>query len=626
MGWDGLMPDTVYDVQVAATDGKAMSPWCLREFAFRTLPTSPGAPGMPGPIRVTNVTDRSALIMWGPAPSPAGVGLAYDVELRERASTGLADWHSAGETSNTVLTVTGLKPLTVYDVRVRAWAGGVPGPYRVLECAFKTHPSGDNFPPSPPSHLTFSEITSNSVRIAWAPSKDPDGDPLVYIVRVRPRIGSVPQEWSAGRHTGETVLLWTGLTPNTVYDVQVAASDGKVLSPWCTFESAFRTLPIGPQGPGMPGPIAVTNVTPTNAVVMWGPAVAPPDAVVGYELQLRTRINGIPGEWWPAGETHETRKLVVGLRPCTVYDVRVRARANGVSSAWRMLENAFKTRPPENQPPSPPEKVEATDVTAGSVRIWWSASRDPNGDRLLYFVALRLSDGTSPWYPAASTACLNMQWVGLQAGTAYDVRVQAFDGQLYSGWTVVEHAFQTLPEGDQTPSAPGEIIVSNVTHTSACLAWRPATGPDGVALVYEVQIRARTNCTSRLWKTVGKTADTGLKVEGLLPGVIYDVQVRAWAGDVPGPWRIRELAFRTLPLLAGTDPRSQMDATISFSEIIWAIPDDYQRDVVVEEADRIGDWTTSDQPVEDAGGMKRLTCPLSSDTHFFRIAPQTTSP
>ena len=62
-----------------------------------------------------------------------------------------------------------------------------------------------------------------------------------------------------------------------------------------------------------------------------------------YDVQIRRRLAGKPTEWGYVGETFKSEFAVGKLEPGTLYEVRVRARANRTPGSWQIKENAFTT-------------------------------------------------------------------------------------------------------------------------------------------------------------------------------------------------------------------------------------------------------------------------------------------
>ena len=268
-----------------------------------------------------------------------------------------------------------------------------------------------------------------------------------------------------------------------------------------------------------------------------------------YLVWLRKRIEGVAQPWSLPHETRATYLVWDGLGSATVYEVKIAATDGRAVGPARIKERAFVTlRDAEgNHPPTTPRGIEATEVGAHRVRLTWGVSTDADGDPITYIVSLRKRlDGTvSEWLPPLRAINTSIIWDGLETETVYDARVRASDGKSLSRWFLRENAFRTTPELN-APGRPGEITIRDVTATSAQISWGPATGQAGVRLVYQVQVRARLEGIPQAWRQVAETAGLSALVTGLLPATVYDVQVRAWAQGVAGPWAIKERAFRTL--------------------------------------------------------------------------------
>jgi len=303
------------------------------------------------------------------------------------------------------------------------------------------------------------------------------------------------------------------------------------------------------HAPGMPGPIQVAEVTAHSARISWGAATDIDGDVIAYWVSVRTRIEGIAQPWSAARNTHATSLIWDGLLAGTLYEVRVSASDGKATSDGRIKEQAFITlhEIAANNPPSLPSAIEIAQVTAHGARLSWGAATDHDGDAIAYLVSLRkrVEGVAQDWLPARDTHAVSLVWDGLEPETLYEVRVRASDGKSFSNWLIKEAAFQTLTETG-TPTKPGEITVDGVAARSARIAWVPSTGPAGVKVSYEIQLRQRLGGVAQAWHGAGETTNAWLAVDGLTPGTVYEVQVRAWAAAVASAWTVKENAFTTL--------------------------------------------------------------------------------
>ncbi|MEO1863018.1 MAG: fibronectin type III domain-containing protein, partial [Verrucomicrobiia bacterium] len=207
------------------------------------------------------------------------------------------------------------------------------------------------------------------------------------------------------------------------------------------------------------------------------------DAKVGYDVQIRIRVEGKAGEWKHEAETAKDSIIIDGLKPDTLYEIRVRPWANKKAGEWKVLEHAFKTR-----------KGEAGDG---------EGEKGDGGEH---------EDGN--------------------------------DGEGEEGGGG-EHEGVDDGESPEAPSQPGVIKVRKVTPNSALIHWGASKVPGETKAVYDVQIRQRLAGKPTEWRYVGETFKTEFAVGKLEPGTLYEVRVRAWANKTPGPWQIKEHAFTT---------------------------------------------------------------------------------
>ncbi len=591
----------------------------------------PVPPGAPGPITVSGVTRVAATLSWGAASGPAGVTLVYTVQLRKRANGIAGEWIAAGETGATTKGVDGLVAATTYDVRVRAGANAVAGPWTAKENAFTTDGAPVNRAPSIPGAIAISDVTTQSARVTWGASTDADGDAVSYVVSIRKRTASAT--WVTAGDARATSLLLSGLSAGTGYDVRVQASDGKASSEPKILENAFVTTgePV-PAAPGAPGAITVSGVTQTAATLSWGAASGPAGVTLVYTIQLRKRVNGAAGEWVAAGETTSTTKAVDGLAAGTTYDVQVRAWAKTVAGPWTAKENAFTTveGAPANRAPSTPGAITISNVSDQSVQLAWGASTDPEGNAVTYSVSIRKRGGTpAAWQDVGSNLTNpSLLLIGLPAGTAFDVRVQASDGKVVSEFRALENAFTTTGGEVKTntgPTTPGDIAISEVSSRRAKISWGSSTDANGDSVVYLVALRKRLNGAAQEWGSARDTASTSLVYEELTSGMSYDVRVRAFDGKAYSDWKVKELAFIT-PAGDKPQPLGGVAAATVRNEagmvVTW--PSDKPGVIVIEAADSLNStaWQKVEATVDHAGGINASALPIEGRGKFFRLRRQ----
>jgi hypothetical protein len=396
------------------------------------------------------------------------------------------------------------------------------------------------------------------------------------------------------------------------------------------FLLAATALPSLFAQPTRPGVITVSDVTEQSAIVRWGASTAGDGVRIVYELQLRKRINGVAQPWSSGMETTDSFRALNGLSAGTVYEARVRAWSNERSSEWQIKENAFTTTGVlvENRAPTAPGAISVGEVTSSSARVSWGAAQDPDGDVLAYIVQLRkrVEGVAQSWVTRGDPRNLYLVIGELSPGTVYDVRVAAFDGKKSSEFRVVENALRTTggdpqPLENHVPSTPGEISISEITPSSARMAWGVSTDADGDPIKYLVALRKRINGVAQPWGEARDTVEPRLLLANLANGILYEVRVQAFDGKSKSAWRVKENAFLT-PASFATPPAEGVAVQNGRSSegfaITWPV---LSQPLVLEFAESpvAKVWTPVQQPVESSGGVAGLVVGTDGPARFFRL-------
>jgi len=624
---DGLKPGTTYDVRVKAWHGKRSGPWKIREKVFRTLggededndkedghedgdkeggdedghhedddgednheKDGDGEDGnengdrdekpdegdekedgehghLPVVAWIKGEANEHVAEIWWKLLREVDGKVVYEVQLRKRSDAKVGEWTHEAETKKTEIRVDGLRPGNIYDVRVRGWLGEKPGEWKVREAAFRTksaedeHEEGDedDGAPGKPGEIKVGEVGEHAAVIGWAKPKTPANAKFGYDVQLRKRINGKPTKWVHAIETLKNEVVLKELSSGTIYEVRVRAWANKKPSAWRIREEAFKTKGKAGDGgedehSGVPQIVWIKadDIGPRAGVAKWA-LVRELDAKVAYEVQIRTRIEGKAGEWRHEAETYKSSIIIDGLKPNTMYEIRVKPWANKKAGAWKILEHAFRTR-----------KAEGGD----------EGNDNGGGDK---------GDG------------------GKEGGDLGDKE-----------------------ENSVAPSEPGIIKVSDVTPNSAMIRWGAAKAPSDSKAIYDVQIRQRINGKATKWRYIGETFDTQFKATGLESGSLYDVRIRAWSKKKAGPWAVKENAFTT----GGGEGKQTIDhaGRIDFQVIggdrmrlTW--PAGKGR-FVVEASDRVGgnSWVTVEIRPVQVSQMMVVDLPLERDgMRFYRV-------
>ncbi len=223
----------------------------------------------------------------------------------------------------------------------------------------------DTQAPTTPGNLMASDVTGNSLKLSWTASTDNIGVAAYEVYRNGTLLN--------GNVTG-TSLDVTGLTCTTTYNFAVRAKDaagnGSPNTP-----AIYVTTPYCPtndtQAPSVPTNLTATNVTASGLTLSWT-ASGDNVGVTAYEVyQGTTLVNGT---------VNGTSLYLSGLSCNTAYTFTVKAKdaAGNVSPASMGLSVTTLTCV-DNEAPTVPTNLAASNVTANGLTLNWTASTDNVG-------------------------------------------------------------------------------------------------------------------------------------------------------------------------------------------------------------------------------------------------------
>ncbi|RZN80956.1 MAG: T9SS type A sorting domain-containing protein [Winogradskyella sp.] len=165
---------------------------------------------------------------------------------------------------------------------------------------------------------------------------------------------------------------------------------------------------------------------------------------------------------------------------------------------------------PDTEAPSAPTNVVASNVTTNSATLSWSASTDNVGvtGYDVYQGSTLLASVTTTGYTVT----------GLSPSTNYTFNVRAKDAaNNVSNASSNVGVTTATPPDTQAPSAPTNVVASNVTTNSATLSWSASTDNVGVT-GYDIYQGSTL---------LASVTTTGYTVTGLSPSTNYMFNVRA---------------------------------------------------------------------------------------------------
>ncbi len=377
----------------------------------------------------------------------------------------------------------------------------------------------DNTPPSVPTNLSASGITTTSFTLSWNASTDNLGVDVYEVF-----IDGASQGTQAG-----TSALISGLNPATQYSATVRALDAAGnTSNESNSLSVTTATPPDTIAPTVPGNLTASNIGETSLDLSWA-ASTDNIGVIGYEVFQDGNS---------LGTTATTNYSVSGLSPDTTYGFSVRAydAASNYSAQTPVLSVTTLAPPPDTEAPTVPTNLSASSITDTTFLLSWSPASDNVG-----VVGYNLYiDGQ----PGGTSSTTNFLFEGLSPSTTYSVQVSAYDaaGNVSNLSTALSVTTQDPPD-TQAPSVPTELIVSNPSESTLDVSWNPSNDNVGVT-GYEL----RQNGQSQGTFTTTFTVRTGLN-----SNTVYTYQVRAFdaAGNFSA-WST-EASARTLEPLPTCD-------------------------------------------------------------------------
>jgi spore germination protein YaaH len=167
------------------------------------VPPGEVPPGMPESLAYSEVVDQAATVSWLPATAGSARIVGYRVYRDEEL---------VGETPSTSLRLTNLSSNHSYSITVSTVDAAHRESARTQPLIVLT----THTPPSTPTGLSATNVTSQTVTLQWAPSTPVSGEIIGYrVFRNEVPVGQV----------SATQLTLSNLFPSTDYEITVAAVD-----------------------------------------------------------------------------------------------------------------------------------------------------------------------------------------------------------------------------------------------------------------------------------------------------------------------------------------------------------------------------------------------------------------
>ncbi len=235
----GLAASTSYSYRVRAQDTNGnLGPYS----SVATVATPAAIPSLPGNLTATSPSDTQIDLSWTASTETGGTISDYLVERCQGANC--TNFAQIGTSETTTYYDTGLTSGTTYSYEVQAKdAAGNLSPYSNVASATAQTP--DTQPPTAPSNLTATAVSSSQINLSWTASTDNEGVTAYDILRCEGAGCTLFFRVEVSMGTG-TTYSDTGLSANTTYEYEVQATDAAGnLSPYSNVASATTQVTEG---------------------------------------------------------------------------------------------------------------------------------------------------------------------------------------------------------------------------------------------------------------------------------------------------------------------------------------------------------------------------------------------
>ncbi|XP_069557610.1 tenascin isoform X2 [Brachyistius frenatus] len=374
----GLTPGMLYTISITAERGRKTS-----VPAVISAPTEEKKPEVTN-VTISDVSWDSFLLSWS---AEDGAFEAFLVEVTD-AETG-AEWqnHTAPADARG-LAVSGLSPATWYRANLYGVHRGA-----VLDPVFAETITDMGSPKG----IRFSDVTDTSATVHWVtPRARVDSYRVTYV----PAHGGNAKTLTADGSESQIVL--PNLTPGVTYEVTVVAVKGQRESE--PGSDSVTTALDKPRG------LTAVNITHTEALLLWQPAIATVDGyVITYSADtvapVMERVSGNVVEF-----------EMISLTPATRYTVKVYAVRDLAKSAATTTE--FTT-----DVDAPLDLAASNIQTENSLLTW----KPPRADITGYILSYQAAGGAMREVVLSPTA-VSYNMAQLRASTEYSVMLQAIAG------------------------------------------------------------------------------------------------------------------------------------------------------------------------------------------------------
>ncbi len=472
MNLGGLTASTLYDFRVRSS--------CNGVYSYAQFTTA--APICNAPIGISFVMGSStAVLNW----SPQWYAVSYDVEYKLPADN---VWISAGNTTATTLTITGLTAPTTYDCRIKNNCSFGSSPYTEFQFTTTLTPCDS------PTGLTFT-YNNNISTFNW--NTVPGAVSYSFFL-----------QWAGGPFGNTPFDVVTG----PPYDIANLMQGGNFQARVVTNCAGGASLPsstlLFTTPCSAPGSLTTTNITYTSATLNWVPAAVNNNNTA---FAVYYRLANTNNAWINLGNTSASTRNVTGLTQGTMYEWKVKKLCSAINSADVIAQFSTLAAPVCNAPTG----LASSGITASQATFTWA----PVSGAVSYNVQYKPAS-SSTWSAAINTAATNYGVSGLTSSTLYDWRVGTVCSLNSSSYSSAQFTTSTA-SGCNVPTG---LNTTGISNTGAVLNWTAVSGANSYRLQYKT-------AAATTWTVVSNINTTSYTLTNLAIGTVYQFAVSSKCGS-----------------------------------------------------------------------------------------------
>ncbi|XP_055568860.1 phosphatidylinositol phosphatase PTPRQ isoform X1 [Falco cherrug] len=459
----GLKKYTNYKMRVAASTTIGESALSEENDVFvRTPEDEPDSP--PQNVELINVTAMEINLRWLPPEKPNGLITHYQVFYSDSNNLFIKN------ASSTCITLSEMKPYTLYNISIRAFTRHGHGNQSSLPLLVRT---SETVPDSAPENITYRNISSMEIELSFFPPSIPNGIIQTYTIYLKRTNGTEERIIN----TTLLTLRITDLKKYTEYTVEVSASttmgEGLRSSPLC-----ILTDEDAPSSP--PESLSIKQLSGVTVKLSWKPPLEPNGIILYYTVYVWNKMSK------RSVNVTETSLQFTDLENNYEYSTYLTASTRFGDGNIKSDTIIFRTS--EGAPSDPPKDVVYRNLTSTSIMLFWSPPQKPNGNILYYSVYFKNHSGIF---------IQNFSSYGNDSDVSMSQSAILDDLAKYSHYTLWLTASTAFGDGNKTseiidvytdqdiPDGFVEnLVYQNISSSSVNVSWLPPSQPNGLVFFH----------------------------------------------------------------------------------------------------------------------------------------------